>query len=1585
MNTWGDSLAAYAEVWQEYIPAAAWQAALIGLSVLVLVRVLRRVPAPIRYALLLLALAKFLVPPTASLPTGLMSQFRAPSGHDTDESNAEFVESSGTSLYVRFDSVNREHSDAETGSFPEDLLLGNSSSEDSLPAASLSADPGVRNRLTAAGLGPRQDRGTSESLIGGRRRDVAAPASDAGTAGDSISIPLTGWLVLIHLCGALGVAAITICQAWRLARIIKACSPVPSDVGRLVVGADVRRVPRLLVSEESVYPFSCGVLNPTVVIPARLITLLSRHQLEAVLRHEWTHHRRGDLFVNWLQILVTVVWWFHPVLWLVNRSLRLVREECCDDRLLARREVCDEVYCETLLEVARSAGRRDRTPTPLTVSMADGQHPLAARLERIMDSRLRRSDRLGAGGIAIAMVLALVLLPGLYSAEPAALPAAGAESESPQPAAATPVVQESVPVGAFHGIVRDSNRAAVADAVVFVVREEGWGQPDVLEHTKTDARGRFEFNLAEQTSTVTPMTTFAVLVKRNGYNIAWIPTRGQYPQSLVEVTLADEQQVKYQILGPDRKPIPGARVSPVYVNLSGQRSVTLPDTKLADALGATTDAEGRAVLRGVAAKDITSLAVTSERFGKQQFSRWGGDGVPSELVLRTTGRVVGQVDVPSGIDPTQIRFNLGTYAVRRQREGELRCSGVTEVSPDASGRFVIPAIATGQLRGVARVPAGFAAVEEMPQDLMVAAESDLQMVIPFRRGVRVRRRLTERDTGQPIVGARVILQGKGLSRTVVTDQDGQFSAWLHPKTEYHTAYDIPNGYLQQNRNDRQTQVGGGDTDLPDIEYLRASEISGRVVDSAGQPQANVRLLANWNDPEEDFGDSPVDGIDSRTSATTDFAGRFRLQNVHPGVDVSITPLRNGILLAEPVIAAKGVKQQDIEIAALEMVSLSGRIIGWTSLQDRNPRVVVYANFAGRKASRGRVYVSQLTMESDGSFVTEPHFADKYAYQVRVFVNHSDVGGSGWLVPNADRTTTFAPISVPTDKMQHESVVKQRPRFEMTRTVVDSSGAPVAEADVIAWYLGSRRRLKTDAGGKLTLSGVPNSGAWIFIRASGFRFFGRFEPRQVRDQKLRLVRREEPDPQPPLRTRKTDPVSAALLTLAKQKLTAAVDHMLDRPDIQQYRREQAHRLLARYHPDGAAELQDKGSLSTDAIEWHRILNLADTDFEAALNRISQQEKSRQMRLLQALFAVTGRDSETRRRLIRESASKISVDVENVEALAGWGGLLLDLGDRERAESLFARALKHVSRIPRDDRAGFTRSYLAWNYAPLDHAKALELISDETDARTLVRCRTNIALRLADKNPEVSREMLKGIPAGRGRDEAALKAVGPMATVEPNGARAIAYRISDPRVRAHAFAMVADADPQAKDAVSLIRKAYSILEKETNAGDRTGRSVRSSLTTAVAILPMVERVVPEEMREYFLRALSLRRGIAVGSETRALGPYGEGRTLRLADPVLACALSRYDRVAARHLALDPADETLDLAAEHAPFQIFAAMAILDPETVVRTVDALPATTARQIRSKVSAWSQVVLMLSSTVEQRWNHVMERHYYLPDPRQPD
>ncbi len=58
-------------------------------------------------------------------------------------------------------------------------------------------------------------------------------------------------------------------------------------------------------------------------------------QLKLILAHEIAHLRRADYLVNWLQIALEVLLFFHPAVRWLSEEMRRLREACCDDMVVA--------------------------------------------------------------------------------------------------------------------------------------------------------------------------------------------------------------------------------------------------------------------------------------------------------------------------------------------------------------------------------------------------------------------------------------------------------------------------------------------------------------------------------------------------------------------------------------------------------------------------------------------------------------------------------------------------------------------------------------------------------------------------------------------------------------------------------------------------------------------------------------------------------------------------------------------------------------------------------------------------------------------------------------------------------------------------------------------------------------------------------------------------------------------------------------------------------------------------------------------------------------------------------------------------
>jgi len=167
-------------------------------------------------------------------------------------------------------------------------------------------------------------------------------------------------IALVWAAGAL-VTALRFATGLLVLRRIGADTPalrrpdVPAALAAATRLAGLTRPVRLLVSAEVRVPATWGVRRPVVALPAAAARW-SAERLRLVLLHELLHVRRRDVLVECFVEAVTVVFWFHPAVWLATRQLRLERERACDEAVLATGARASD-YCEHLVEIMRAAAR----------------------------------------------------------------------------------------------------------------------------------------------------------------------------------------------------------------------------------------------------------------------------------------------------------------------------------------------------------------------------------------------------------------------------------------------------------------------------------------------------------------------------------------------------------------------------------------------------------------------------------------------------------------------------------------------------------------------------------------------------------------------------------------------------------------------------------------------------------------------------------------------------------------------------------------------------------------------------------------------------------------------------------------------------------------------------------------------------------------------------------------------------------------------------------------------------------------------------------------------------------------------------
>jgi TonB family protein len=307
---------------------------------------------------------------------------------------------------------------------------------------------------------------------------------------------------------------------------------------------------RWFVSNTVGGPVTFGFLNPSILLPARVVEL-DADLREAIAHHELEHVRRRDWLFVMLEESIRGVLWFHPAIWFVLSRIQLAREQVVDAEVVGLTRD-RERYLDALVAVAAQRLLPDVAPAPLFLKKRQLAVRVAAVLKekRMSKPRTLLSFATVCSAALIAVRLAVWMFPMQAPAQTASVTAAapGKITVSGARDGYGVVVEPGAKIlhrqGVFYPAGVTATGTVVVESIMNVKGEVTDAHvisgPDELRNAALSSVLNWHFSPEGLAPTVQSTIRFEKAPSRAESTVPLVPPTTQYVKSIDTVGLSDE-------------------------------------------------------------------------------------------------------------------------------------------------------------------------------------------------------------------------------------------------------------------------------------------------------------------------------------------------------------------------------------------------------------------------------------------------------------------------------------------------------------------------------------------------------------------------------------------------------------------------------------------------------------------------------------------------------------------------------------------------------------------------------------------------------------------------------------------------------------------------------------------------------------------------------------------------------------------------------------------------------------------------------------------------------------------------------------
>lgn len=219
------------------------------------------------------------------------------------------------------------------------------------------------------------------------------------------TIPLWWIFALIWVVGVISIVLYHALRHSRFMRIVRRWGEPVNDLesleilNNLKLKLGINKPIRLNVCHSATSPMLIGFFRPAILLPP---VKVAADELTLILKHELVHVKRHDLWHKALTLIATAIHWFNPIVYFMAKATAVQCEISCDALVLQGADFQQrKQYGETIIGVVRNGVKLQ---TALSTNFYGGKRGMKNRITSIMDTKKKK------GGIVILCVVLIAII-----------------------------------------------------------------------------------------------------------------------------------------------------------------------------------------------------------------------------------------------------------------------------------------------------------------------------------------------------------------------------------------------------------------------------------------------------------------------------------------------------------------------------------------------------------------------------------------------------------------------------------------------------------------------------------------------------------------------------------------------------------------------------------------------------------------------------------------------------------------------------------------------------------------------------------------------------------------------------------------------------------------------------------------------------------------------------------------------------------------------------------------------------------------------------------------------------------------------